>query len=658
MCGIAGVFNYPLTSESSYEHHLKRMLSVINYRGPDESGIYLGENVGLGSVRLSIVDLSTGQQPLSDESGNYWIVYNGEVFNYPELRQDLEKKGFRFRTTSDTEVVVQMYALYGAGCLKYFNGQFAFCIWDKKKQELFLARDRVGIRPLFYWSQNRSFAFCSEIKGIFTLDKVDKELDSESLAQVFTFWTTLTPDTPFKGIYELPPGHHMLVKDGKVHVERYWRMEFPSHVASDSTYFLQKVEEFEDLLKDSVKIRLRADVPVGAYLSGGLDSSVTTALIHEIDPGVLNTFSIGFKDKAFDETAYQLECAKYFDTNHSAFECTSNEIADKFEKTIWHSEFPVLRTSPTPMFLLSKKVRESNIKVVITGEGADEMLAGYNIFKEAKIRRFWANEPNSSSRPKLLSKLYPYLPMMKESSTTALKMFFGYKLNETDDPLYSHLLRWHNTSRIRTYFSKDFTSTLEDYNPLTKAYSSLPEDFINWSDLAQSQYLESTIFMSGYLLSSQGDRMAMGNSVEGRYPFLDYRVIEYCAKLPDRFKLNCLNEKFLLKKMSVGKIPDSITKRSKQAYRAPIASSFFNANAPSYIQDILSEDIIKEFGIFDPEKVQSLIRKIKNQTNMSEIDQMAIAGILSTQILYKQFIKNTIEPNINSLANLRVVKDF
>ncbi len=657
MCGIAGIFNYPLTAEISNEYLLKRMLSVINHRGPDESGIYTGEKIGLGNVRLSIVDLSTGQQPLSDESGNYWIVYNGEVFNYPELKKDLENQGVKFKTNCDTEVVVQMYALYGAGCLKYFNGQFAFCIYDKIKQELFLARDRVGIRPLFYWSENQSFAFCSEIKGIFTLDKVRRELDTESLAQIFTFWTTITPNTPFKGIYELPPGHHMLVKNGNIQIEQYWNMEFPSQHETNSNNFSQKIDEFQDLLKDAVRIRLRADVPVGAYLSGGLDSSVTTALIHEIDPNVLNTFSIGFKEKAFDETAYQLECAKYFDTNHSAFECTSNDIADQFENTIWHTEFPILRTSPTPMFLLSKKVRESNIKVVITGEGADEMLAGYNIFKEAKIRRFWAKEPNSACRPKLLSKLYPYLPMMKESNNTALKMFFGYKLSETYDPLYSHLLRWHNTSRIRTYFSDEITSNLSNYNPLDKVYSSLPENFSNWSELAQSQYLESTIFMSGYLLSSQGDRMGMGNSVEGRYPFLDYRLIEFSAKLPDSYKLNCLNEKFLLKRMSVGKIPESITKRSKQAYRAPIVTSFFNANSPLYISEILSEDTINEFGIFNPDKVRSLISKIKKELNLSEIDQMAIAAILSTQLLYKLFIKNTILPNVECLANLRIIHE-
>lgn len=655
MCGIAGIYNYHSPKEPSIELSVKKMLSTIRHRGPDESGMYLGKNVGIGSVRLSIIDLASGQQPMSDESGNFWIVYNGEIFNYPELRQEIEKKGIKLKTHCDTEVLVQMYALYGAGCLKYLNGQFAFCIWDKKKQELFMARDRMGIRPLFYWAQNGAFAFCSEIKGLFTLSQIERNIRPESLAQIFTFWTTLSPETPFENVYELPPGHHMLVTNSEIKIEKYWSMDFPANGTKHSRNLANTIDEFTDLLKDAVKIRLRADVPVGAYLSGGLDSSVTTALIHEIDPGILNTYSIGFKDKVFDETAYQLEAVKYFDTHHTAFECSAAEIADQFANTIWHTEFPILRTAPTPMFLLSKKVRESNIKVVITGEGADEFLAGYNIFKESKIRRFWAREPNSKSRPKLLSKLYPYLPMMKDPNTMALKMFFGYKLTETEDPLYSHLLRWHNTSRIKTYFSEDISAKLDGYNPLESVNPKLPNNFMNWSDLAKSQYLEATIFMSGYLLSSQGDRMAMGNSVEGRYPFLDYRVIEFCDNLPDNFKLNCLNEKFLLKKMSKGKIPESISKRSKQAYRAPIASSFFDSAAPAYIAEILSDDTLKSFGLFNSEKVKALITKIKTQKNMSEVDQMAIAGILSTQLLYQMFIKDPIIPDINNLANVKIV---
>ncbi|MDP2338135.1 MAG: asparagine synthase (glutamine-hydrolyzing), partial [Bacteroidota bacterium] len=552
---------------------MKKMLSLIRHRGPDESGVYLDQNLGIGSVRLSIIDLSSGQQPMSDETGRYWIVYNGEIFNYPELRSELVKKGIRFKTTSDTEVVVQMYAMYGEECLNHFNGQFAFCIWDKHKKELFLARDRVGIRPLFYWYQNESFAFCSEIKGLFSLDQVERAISSESLSQIFTLWTTISPNTPFKNIFELQPGHFMCMNSNGILIQKYWSMNFPLKKDIQVNSFSDSIEELDKLLHDAVKIRLRADVPVGAYLSGGLDSSVTTAYIKDINPDVLNTFSIGFKDKAYDETAYQLEAAKFFGTNHTAFSCTSEELAESFAETIWHTEFPILRTSPTPMFLLSKKVRENNIKVVITGEGADEFLGGYNIFKEAKIRRFWANEPNSTARPRLLTKLYPYIPLLRESPDLALKMFFGYKLNETENPFYSHLLRWHNTSRIKSFLANGFASSINGYDPISGIYQTLPESFNGWSDLAKSQYLEVTIFMSGYLLSSQGDRMAMGNSVEGRYPFLDYRVIEFCSKLPDNQKLNCLNEKFILKKLSVGKIPNSITNRPKQAYRAPITSS-------------------------------------------------------------------------------------
>lgn len=657
MCGIAGIYNYHSPKEPSMELDIKKMLSVIQHRGPDESGIYISEKAAIGNVRLSIIDIGSGQQPLCDESGNYWIVYNGEIFNYKELRKNLEDKGVRFKTHCDTEVVVQMYATYGSDCLRQFNGQFAFCIWNKKEEELFFARDRVGIRPLYYWKQGNSFAFCSEIKGLFTLDRINRAISSESLAQIFTFWTTISPNTPFEKIYELPPGHHMTVKGSDIRIKKYWSLNFPEERISYTGSLTDATEELEDLLRNAVKIRLRADVPVGAYLSGGLDSSVTTSLINEINPGILNTFSIGFKDKVFDETVYQEEASKYLNTNHTAFECTSEEIAEQFQNTVWHTEYPILRTAPTPMLMLSKKVREKNIKVVITGEGADEFLAGYNIFKESKIRRFWAKAPHSAIRPKLLSRLYPYLPMMKDNNAIASRMFFGYKLAETDNPFYSHLLRWHNTSRIKSFFSDGINEKLNGYQPLDEMYSNLPGNFMGWSELARSQYIEANIFMSGYILSSQGDRMAMANSVEGRYPFLDYRVIEFCNQLPDHFKLNCLNEKFILKKISKGKIPDTITKRSKQPYRAPIATSFFNSGSAAYISDILSSTSLKTYGLFHPQKVNSLINKIRLQKNISEVDQMAIAGILSTQLLYKMFIESPVLPKMETIQKIKVIKN-
>jgi asparagine synthase (glutamine-hydrolysing) len=657
MCGIAGVFNYH-DKERSTEAILTRMLSIIRHRGPDETGIYTGNGIGLGSVRLSIIDLASGQQPISDESGDHWIVFNGEIFNYVELREELVSQGIRLKTRSDTEVVVQMYALYGPDCLKRFNGQFSFCIWNKKKRELFLARDRVGIRPLFYWSGNGSFAFCSEIKGLFTLEAVPKEIRQEALAEVFTFWTTLTPNTPFIQIFELPPAHYMLVKDDSINIERFWSLSYPEESSSPDLSLADAMEEFHELFRDAVRIRLRADVPVGAYLSGGLDSSITTAFINEIDPGVLNTFSIGFRDGEFDETPYQLEAARFFNTRHIAMVCSSGEIARAFPDTVWHTEYPILRTAPTPMYLLSKKVRENNIKVVVTGEGADEFFGGYNIFKEARIRRFWAKDPQSRLRPLLLSKLYPYLKMMKGMNNHSLKMFFGYQLTGTDDPLYSHLLRWHNTSRIRSYFSDDLNDKLKDYNPLQMLYPELPDGFMKWGELSRSQYLEATIFMSNYLLSSQGDRMAMGNSVEGRYPFLDYRLIEFTTRLPEKLRLNGLDEKYLLKKAIKGKIPDSILSRPKQAYRAPIARSFFGADSPEFVTERFSGKAIREAGYFDEARVSQLLEKVTSGKNFSEVDQMAIAGILSTQLLHEKFIATAMPDQSSMPCNIRHVEEI
>jgi asparagine synthase (glutamine-hydrolysing) len=248
--------------------------------------------------------------------------------------------------------------------------------------------------------------------------------------------------------------------------------------------------------------------------------------------------------------------------------------------------------------------------------------------------------------------------MMKNSSTNVLKMFFGYKLSETENPLYSHLLRWHNTSRIQNYFSQNLQNQLKEYDPVNEVYKNLGENFSNWGDLSKSQYLESTIFMSGYLLSSQGDRMAMANSVEGRYPFLDYRVIEYAAKLPEDFKLHLLNEKYILKKMMAGKIPDSILKRPKQAYRAPIHTSFFGKDAPPYVEELLSSESLKSFDSFEPEKVNKLLEKFRTGTNISEMDNMALAGILSTQLINLLFIRqNSFDSSESNLANLRIVRE-
>ncbi len=655
MCGIAGVFNYLNSGYEIQQGDVIRMLDAINHRGPDESGIYHSKKVSIGNVRLSIIDLASGQQPLCDSSGNYWIVYNGEVFNYIELKEELKKLGYKFKTASDTEVLVQLYAHYGKKCLDKINGQFAFAIWDKQKKELFLARDRVGIRPLFYTETDGLFIFGSEIKAIFQHPKTSPSIDYHSLKQVFTLWTTLTPRTIFSNIHEVPPGHYAIVRQGKgVEVSRFWSLDYSSTIPFKSID--EAKEELSELIKDAVKLRLRADVQVAAYLSGGIDSTYTTALIKKIDHSILNTYSIGFQDAEFDESKYQEEASAYLETKHTSRTCSDADIAEVFPSVVWHCEIPIMRTAPAPMFLLSQKVREDNIKVVITGEGADEMLAGYNIFKEAKIRRFWANEPGSACRPLLLQQLYPYIKQFRQSRPGMLKFFYGYKLEETANPLYSHLLRWHNTSHILQYIKRDITKSIQDNNPLSEISDLLPSGYSGWSDLAKAQYLESNIFMSGYLLSSQGDRMAMANSVEGRYPFLDYRVIEFVAKLPDRFKLNGLDEKFILKKAAINLIPDSILDRPKQAYRAPVTSTFLGKHSPEYVIEMLDKRTIDDFGIFDYENVAALKNKIVQPGQQTEINNMALTGIISTQLIVKQFIKSNIR-QINRRVNPRVISD-
>jgi asparagine synthase (glutamine-hydrolysing) len=658
MCGIVGIYESKNILHDP-EALLRRMLTRIQYRGPDESGIYISSHVALGSVRLSIIDIQSGQQPLSSQDGKYQIVFNGEIFNYIELKDTLKSRGYFFRTESDTEVLLNAYLEYGSDCLNKLNGQFVFAIWNNENKELFIARDRVGIRPLFYTRIENTFIFGSEIKTLFEHPDVKPEIDPVSLSQVFTFWSTITPRTAFKRIYELPPGHFIKISKGGFVIKSFWSLKFP---VEKEEYFKGTIDdassELEKLLTDSVRIRLRADVQVAAYLSGGLDSSVTTALIKKVAPETLQTFSIGFEDSEFDETPYQQEVSKYLGTRHTAFKCTRQDIGNYFPQVIWHSEIPILRTAPVPMFCLSKKVRENNIKVVITGEGADEMLAGYDIFKEGIIREFWSRQPDSKYRPLLLQKLYPYLAQFQGKNKSMLKFFFSYKLNETDSPFYSHILRWKNTSGIQNFFSEDLKSNLNNHDNYEDVRKILPPCFDHYGRLNKSQWLETVIFMSSYLLSSQGDRVSMANSVEGRYPFLDYRVMEFAAKLPPDYKMHGLNEKYILKRMINGRLPESILKRPKQAYRAPIAHSFLSLPARDYVMDLLSKKDINQSGMFSHDSVQKLFNKISKGELVTEMENMALSGIISSQIIYHQYIlKDNFRPTLPQLSNCRIIHE-
>ena len=639
MCGIAGFFGDTKGIDSI--QILRSMLTRIRHRGPDESGVYVSNKVALGSVRLSIIDLKSGTMPLSNSDDTIWIVFNGEIFNYIELREELIAKGYIFKTNTDTEVIVHMYEEFGMHFLNKLNGQFAIAIWDKTKEELILARDRVGIRPLYFTKFNGFFIFGSEIKSLIEFPNINLEISPKAVSEYFTFWSSISPNTFFEDVYEVTPGTYVTINSKEINRYTYWELPISRQNEYRHNNLEKAVDEFERLFSDSVKLRMRADVPVAAYLSGGIDSSVTTSFIKEISSDNLETFSIGFSDKDYDESHYQILASKYFKTKHTSFTCNNKEIAEDFKDVVWHSEAPLLRTAPAPMSILAKNVRQNNIKVVITGEGADELLGGYNIFKETKIRQFWAKDEQSKLRPLLLKKLYPYLPQMKNASNGVLKMFFGYKLNETESPFYSHLLRWNNTGRIKNYFSDNFKEKIADYDPLVELTKKWSDKLSGYDFLSKAQWIEIKLFMSGYLLSSQGDRMAMANSVEGRYPFLDHRIIEFCMSLSPDLKLKGLNEKFLLKKLIKNRIPEPILYRSKQAYRAPIRNVFVSDDTPNSIKEVISEEALKEVGVFNPIFFQKLMTRMQTKDQVSEIDNMALTGIVSVQMLFYLFVKKT-----------------
>jgi asparagine synthase (glutamine-hydrolysing) len=631
MCGIAGKLNLAYNSAPIPEKDLRQMLAMIRHRGPDQFGIYLDGPVGLGNARLSIIDLSTGQQPIPNEDGTMWIVFNGEIFNYVELRPQLEARGHKFTTHSDTEVLLHAYEEWGPQCLERLNGQFVFAIWDTKDQSLFLARDRLGVRPLFYTKSGGHLLFASEIKALLADRTVRAEIDPAVLEQVFTFWGPLTPRTVFRDIFEVPPGHYLIARDAEITIQSYWQMSFADAASSAATNTTPRsaedyLEEFTELLVDAAKIRLRADVPVGAYLSGGLDSSLIASIIRNFTTNKLDTFSIAFNDANFDESAFQRQMAGFLGTQHQVVQATHADIARVFPEVVWHTEVPLTRTAPAPMFLLSKLVRTSGFKVVLTGEGADEFLAGYDIFKEAKIRRFWAREPDSKFRHLLFQRLYPDISDLSKNNSSFLSAFFREDLAQVDRPDYSHAVRWRNNRRTCRFFSPEIReAAAQNFDQLLE--EQLHPGFRKWDPLARAQFLEIKIFLSQYLLSSQGDRMAMANAVEGRYPFLDYRVVAFCNRLPANLKLRGLTEKYLLKKLGRKWLPPEIWQRRKRPYRAPIQRSFFNESAPEYVRELLS-----------PEQLQA--KKARAGSALGETDEMALVGIISTQLLHRHFITN------------------
>lgn len=636
MCGICGIVstgappNLPL---------LRRMMGRLGHRGPDGNGYYRDRRAALGHNRLAIIDTAGGAQPMCNEDETLWVTFNGEIFNYVELRDELRGRGHTFRTASDTEVIVHAWEEWGEGCFGRFNGQWALALWDRREQRLVLSRDRLGVRPLFYTRTPGGLMFASEVKALFADPSVERALDPAGLDQTFTYWSTVAPRTVFRGIEQLEPGHFAVLDRAGLRTAAYWSISFPDQGQEPVQDARANAEALRERLVEASRLRfVRSDVPVGAYLSGGLDSSITAAVVSQYTDAPLHTFSLRFSADELDEGRYQKEMAARLGTEHQDVVVSPADIAEVFPEVVRHAETPLLRAAPAPLFLLSQLVRDNGYKVVVTGEGADEVLAGYDIFREARVRMFWARDPESAKRSRAAELLYPWMARSPGAMPAFARSFFGRNLDLADSAL-SHRPRWDSTAALKGLLSADLRAETERADP-PDVVASMPPGSEGWDPLSRGQWLEMTTLLAGYILSSQGDRMLMANSVEGRFPFLDRDVVDLAGSLPARHKLFGLEEKWLLKQAFGDLVPPDIIRRPKQPYRAPDAASFFAPGRPAWVDDLTSERAIREAGVFEPALVAGLMAKGARTRgeNMSNTDNMRVLAVISTQVVHDTFI--------------------
>ncbi|RMF74111.1 MAG: asparagine synthase (glutamine-hydrolyzing) [Acidobacteria bacterium] len=631
MCGIAGILDRDQRRPPARDE-LAAMAALVEHRGPDGFGLLVDPPVGLAHARLAIIDLAGGDQPLANEDGSVWVTYNGEIYNYLELREELAARGHAFRTRSDTEVLVHAYEEWGLDLFERLNGNFAFGLWDRRTRRLVLGRDRLGIRPLFWTEQDGRLLFASEMKSLVGAG-VEPAWDPRGLDQVFTLWTTVAPRTVLAGVHELPPGSMLVVEPGQApRVRMYWDLPAPPRDgAIDDEQ--AAVDALRELLADSIRLRLRADVPVGAYLSGGLDSTAATALVRTLTDTPLETYSITFTDRDYDESAEQRIAAEALGTTHHAVPVDYESIAGALEQVVGFAEKPFLRTAPVPLFLLSGLVHDHGCKVVLTGEGADEVFGGYDLFKETKIRAWWARRPDSRLRPALLRRLYPFAPGAEGRAWAFFEAFYREGIDEPDDPGFSHRPTWRNGRRNRVFFSRELAGRLAEYDAPADVLAAFREPLAARDPLGRAEYIEFKVFLAGHLLASQGDRMSMGHSVEGRYPFLDHRIVEFGQALDPRLKLFGLREKWILRRAVADLLPESILWRHKRPYIAPNVRPFVDGAGARLVDELLATGELEAGGLFDPARVRALVAKSRSGRPLGERETMAFVGIVTAGLL-------------------------
>jgi asparagine synthase (glutamine-hydrolysing) len=621
MCGIVG-FNW------RDQCLIESATAILAHRGPDAGDVYLDDYVSLGHRRLSIIDLSEhGRQPMCNEDGSVWVTYNGEIYNFPELRQVLEAKGHTFKSRTDTEVIVHAYEEYGADCVKRFNGMFAFALWDKNIKDLLLVRDRLGVKPLYYYFKNHKLIFASEIKAILQIPEVARELNPQALYCYIGYEFVPAPETIFRHIYKLPPGHFLRYKDGKVELRQYWDVQFET-AAHPPNYYEEKMR---DLLIESVRKRLISDVPLGVFLSGGLDSSAVVALMSRCGVNPIQTFSLGYADPSFSELDYARVIAKQFNTQHQ--ELMIDPVSPELiEEAIWHLDEPMTDLSTVPFYLICQKARE-HVTVCLSGEGGDEVLVGYDRFKASKANGYYEILPEWIRRG-VVASLINALPdqAQKKGSFNILKRFIQGGLL----PQEGGHMRWQYfgvPGDGLELFAKDLLSEVstDSFAPIRRHVAHCNST----NRLDREIYLDLKFTMPDSVLMKV-DKMSMAHGLEVRVPFLDYEFVEFCATIPGDLKLKGFTTKAIFRTGMKGILPKEILWRGKQGYSLPI-KNWLRQELRDYMTDLLnSSPLIRE--AFNLAHVQRLMREHQDyRANHNHI----LWALINLAIWHRLFVESS-----------------
>lgn len=594
MCGICG-FNW------KDEHLVSRMSGSIAHRGPDQEGIFCDDNISLGHRRLSIIDLSEqGRQPMFNEDSTVCLVFNGEIYNYKELQKDLKTKGHVFRGKSDSEVILHGYEEYGVDCLQHLRGMFAFAIYDMSKKSLFIARDRIGIKPLYYYHKDGKFLFASEIKAILEDKGIDRQVNLQALYDYLGFEFVPAPQTMFNDVLKLPAGHYLELKDNHLKISRYWDLQMAGFNRTIS--FGEAVERQKVLLEDAVKSHLMSDVPLGVFLSGGLDSSAIVALMRKHISGPLKTFTIGYEDRSFSELDYAAIVAQHCDTEHQVL--MLDDIRPEYvEKTLYHLDEPMTDLSTVPLYLLCKQARE-HVTVCLSGEGADESYAGYDRFKAARLASFFSLIPGPV-RKNIIGKMVGLLPdqSQKKGAINMLKRF----VEGANLPKEGNHLRWQyfaSEELAKNLFTSNFfDAVVPDPFRIVREYSERCND----TDAVNKQiYLDMRYMMTDSVLMKV-DKMSMASSLEVRVPLLDHPLVEFLASLPGNWKLKGLTTKHIFRSALEELLPQKIVHRGKQGYSLPV-KHLLRGDLKEYMVTLLNDSpLIQQYT--NREYVNTLINE-------------------------------------------------